>query len=1511
MRSLLVLVGCAVSCAVCAAELPTDVVIYGGTSGGIAAAVQAARMNRSVVLIEPSRHLGGLTSGGLGATDIGNKKAIGGIAREFYQRIFRYYTQKDAWSQETFPQYRKRAQGHWVDADTMWGFEPRVAETVLRQMLAEAGVTPVLGERLDRKRGVCKQGARIASITMQSGRAFAGRMFIDATYEGDLMAAAGVEYTVGREPNAKYGETLNGVQTRQAKWHQFETPVDPYVTPGDPRSGLLPGVHEGGPGKEGEGDRRVQAYNFRMCLTDLPENRRPFPKPANYDPLRYELLLRYIEAGGKTFFKGGGSPMPNQKTDTNNDGPFSTDDIGANYEYPDGDEAARAKIIADHRDYQLGLMWTLANHPRVPAQVRKAVNRWGLAKDEFTDNDNWPHQIYVREARRMVSSYVMQEQNCRGKRVAEDPVGLAAYTMDSHNTQRYADAAGHARNEGDVEIGGFPPYAISYRSIVPKASQCTNLLVPVCLSASHIAYGSIRMEPVFMVLGQSSATAAAQAIKDNCSVQSVAYPQLRDRLVNDKQVLVFANPAPRQASSPNETRKGREATPAVVNPAIRSDLRSTLILDGPWDFTTDPKHAGESEGWYLPEKSLPSSRKIAVPGCWEAQGVGKPGLSNANNKWEGTESGGNMDRNGRLVYDMANIKMRSAYTGAAWYKKTATIPRDWAGRQIWLKLGGVNCQGWIWVNGKYIAHNCDYCGTWKYNVTDLVTPGRETTIAVLVRNDIPSRRGTANFMRVFGGLTRSVELEATPAISIDNAFVEPLFDQKTARVHVTIRNTTAAAASEFYTMQVNVTAIADHRAAGHATKTMFCGGGSTTEMVLDVNLDPFMPWSPEGPSLYKAELVLKLAEKPIDGWVERFGMKKYEVRGGDLFLNNSRYYLRGYGDDSAYPITVCSPGSRREHAKHLQMAKQYGFNYVRHHTHCEIPEFFEAADELGIMVQAELPYTGATPRMPFCHASGAPITPKEDLAELITHMRRYTSLSVYSGGNERTCPPPLDTELYQLAKKLDPSRLWVCKDGGGNNSPQNSDVNHWFQGTNLHRPMKQNVWPHVLHEYMNIGINEDPRLEPKYTGVYQPNKTLKEVQSFTTEKVGLPWKWAESCFDAGFYFQKIYQKMGIEAARIDPYLDGFSFWLLVDCSPSAQPGVLDMFWEPKKSLPEYFRQFNAPTVILAKTTDRKSPELLGLNPATLIYTSGDTLTIDWVVSHFQPKPIENGVLAWQLVIDDKPAVHGAIEGIDVSAGSVPVVGRSQITMPALAKAVKAKLTVKLNAMETSNSWDIWVFPKFLPRPDTGKDLAASPRVFERLAPRYPGLVKLSSPEAKKAKVVVIHDFREPGMAEALEQGKSVICLSLPGYSTLQPGTQPGWWDPSHQTGTAIAVHPAFGNYPHEGYLDQGWFRLVGTAERLDPGHKFRTVEPLMLGIGRADGYRPGTLGRPLGFNLYAFQARVGNGKLLATGLNLASQNPEAVYLLDQFLQYAHSDRFAPTGTFTLLELQGVGKNANE
>ena len=529
-----------------AAPESADMVIYGGTSAGIAAAVQAARMGKSAVVISPETRIGGLTTGGLGQTDIGSKSAIGGIAREFYRAVKEYYADDAHWTREKRGDYKKNNprypnwEANFWREDAMWTFEPKAALEILEGWERRYGLKIVRGERLDRGvGGVGKENGRITSIRMESGRTFAGKVFIDATYEGDLMAAAGVPYTVGREDNSVYGETLNGCQpfVKSSNNHNFKPGVSAYVVPGDPKSGVLPGIETAPIGAPGTGDRRVQAYCFRSCLTDDPTNRILFKKPAGYDERDYELLFRNLEAG-----EGGGvmghARQPNRKTDTNNNLGTSTDYIGQNWEYAEASYADRAKIVAAHLKYQRGFFWTLANHPRVPKAVRDYASKWGTCKDEFLDGfgDGWQRQLYVREARRMVGDYVMTEHNCTGERVAQRPVALAAYTMDSHHVRRYLTADGLVRNEGNVEVGvKNGPYPIDYGAIVPKKGDCANLIVPVCLSASHIAYGSIRMEPVFFELGQAAATAAALAAEAGCAVQDIYYAALAERLVADGQ----------------------------------------------------------------------------------------------------------------------------------------------------------------------------------------------------------------------------------------------------------------------------------------------------------------------------------------------------------------------------------------------------------------------------------------------------------------------------------------------------------------------------------------------------------------------------------------------------------------------------------------------------------------------------------------------------------------------------------------------------------------------------------------------------------------------------------------------------------------------------------------------------------------------------------------------------------------------------------------------------------------
>jgi len=518
-----------------------DIVVYGGTSGGVVAAVQAAKSGRSVVLISPTRHLGGLTTSGLGWTDLGESSILGGLSREFFNRVYLHYQNDSAWNWQTRSSYGNAGQGGPAfNATTQIAsvFEPKVAEGVFQAMITERNV-PVITGRLDLDNGVVRGGDRIDHIRLEDGREFAGKMFIDASYEGDLLPGAGVTFSVGREPNATYNEDYSGIQAARATKNQLRDDIDPYVIPGNPASGLLPGVNANAGGVDGAGDDKLQAYCFRMVLTNVAANRVAIAKPAGYNEADYELLFRSIEAGQTSgFFKF--DLMPNRKTDSNNSGGISTDYIGKNYgpgwNWATLNHDQRLALAKEHENWQRGLLWTLQNHTRVPSSIRNSYASWGLPADEFTDNGNWPWQLYVREARRMVSDYVMNQRHCSGEIVASDSIGLAAYAMDSHNTQRHVKN-GAVKNEGDVQMAVGNPYPVSYRSIVPKSGECRNLLVPWSLSASHMAFGSIRMEPVFMILSQSAAFAADLAIRDNIPVQQVPYSQLRPVLIAAGQAL--------------------------------------------------------------------------------------------------------------------------------------------------------------------------------------------------------------------------------------------------------------------------------------------------------------------------------------------------------------------------------------------------------------------------------------------------------------------------------------------------------------------------------------------------------------------------------------------------------------------------------------------------------------------------------------------------------------------------------------------------------------------------------------------------------------------------------------------------------------------------------------------------------------------------------------------------------------------------------------------------------------
>ncbi|MCX6620851.1 MAG: FAD-dependent oxidoreductase [Acidobacteria bacterium] len=476
-----------------------DVVVYGGTSGGVVAAVSAGREGARVVLLEPGKHLGGMTTGGLGATDFGKKEVIGGYSLEFYKRVGKKYGQEIGWY-----------------------FEPHVAEQVMREMAAEARVEVLYGRRLREKGGVVKQGNRVTEIVLENGERYRGRIFIDSSYEGDLMAQAKVSYTWGREGTSQYGETLAGVRPKD-RGHQFDMKIPAYAEAG----GLLPEIQSAPRGELGQADRKVQGYNFRMCLTDNPAVRVPYPRPENYDPKRYELLARLFPEIEKIkkrplvmrdFMIT--TPMPNRKTDMNNFGPFSTDYIGRSWDYPEASYARRAEIWKDHVNYTQGFYYFLAHDPRVPNGLQEEVNRWGLSKDEFTDND---------EARRMVGDFVMIQKDVQTERTKPDVIGMGSYNSDSHNVQRFVQPDRTVQNEGNMEVS-VKPYQIPYRIMLPKQSEASNLLVPVCVSASHVTYSTVRMEPVYMIMGQAAGLAARMAITANVAVQKIDSRALSNKL---------------------------------------------------------------------------------------------------------------------------------------------------------------------------------------------------------------------------------------------------------------------------------------------------------------------------------------------------------------------------------------------------------------------------------------------------------------------------------------------------------------------------------------------------------------------------------------------------------------------------------------------------------------------------------------------------------------------------------------------------------------------------------------------------------------------------------------------------------------------------------------------------------------------------------------------------------------------------------------------------------------------
>lgn len=519
-----------------------DVCVYGETVAGAGAAIQAARMGKKVVLISQTKHIGGVSASGLTATDLNRFAVVGGIAREFYQNIYAYYQKPESWKNQNrdsfFVASRKRTYTGKNDSLKMqWVYESKVAEKVLTDMLKAAGVTLIYNQKIDEKLQVAKVGTKINSIQMQNGAKYEAKMFIDASYEGDLLAKAGVSFATGREANRTYNETFNGIRLNGVIGKDGVS-IDPYITPGVPSSGLLPFVDAKLWGKEGEADQRFQAFTYRVTLTNDPSNRVEIKKPANYNPLWHEVLVRRLMMSPETKLQSiiTLTPMPNRKTDTNH-----LDFFGASFDYTGADYKTREEIAKQHQDYAIGMLWLLGNDERIPLHIRTEMKDWGFPKDEFKDNNNFPFQLYVREARRLVGDFVMTEKNVVkiNREEAPNAIGMGSYALDCHMVSRVVGTDGKLYDEGSVFVA-TTPYPIAYQAILPKKAECSNLLVPICLSASHVAFTTIRMEPVYFVLGQSAGTAAALAIDQNTPVQDLSYQLLQKHLLEGKQILTLS-----------------------------------------------------------------------------------------------------------------------------------------------------------------------------------------------------------------------------------------------------------------------------------------------------------------------------------------------------------------------------------------------------------------------------------------------------------------------------------------------------------------------------------------------------------------------------------------------------------------------------------------------------------------------------------------------------------------------------------------------------------------------------------------------------------------------------------------------------------------------------------------------------------------------------------------------------------------------------------------------------------
>lgn len=896
--------------------------------------------------------------------------------------------------------------------------------------------------------------------------------------------------------------------------------------------------------------------------------------------------------------------------------------------------------------------------------------------------------------------------------------------------------------------------------------------------------------------------------------------------------------------------------PAVVNAVCPEKDGSVISLRGDWEFSVQPGSGLWRNGiWrhYYRER-WDNARTIQVPGCWEAQGVGEPGMGES---WD--QKG---DHNPKPI--------RHKYLGFAWYRKSVDIPAAWAGRRIWLKIGGVRSQGWFWVNNEQVAWVDNYCGTYKYEITSFVKPGTSAVVVAQVNNAIPARKGLFSGANRWGGLYRDVEIESTPPTLIDDAWVRGDFDTKMAEAHVTVEGPDANQAEVRLTVD------------GTTRSVRARGAGET---VVKLPLANFRPWHPEHPNLYTGIIELVVNNQVIQRRHERFGVRKLEVIGKEFRLNGRPFYIRGFGDDHVYPITGITPPDRDLHRTHLARAKAAGFNFARLHTHCELPEYFEAADEIGIFIQPELPYYSDWPTEAF------QFDPIRDVRELWRHYRRHPSFGVYSMGNEGSFGPRLNRHLHQVVKQMDPDRLKIGQDCHvpAINDPSWSDylggpVKEWVRGS--YDPDR----PFVAHEYLNLCIKLDSRLEPQFTGVWMPPVTRAQRAGWLA-RFGLGQDWGDRLQDAQHVLQRHWQKSGIETARKDPYCDGYSFWTIVDVvvkqgeTYTAQ-GLLDPFWNEKRNGATLasFRQFNGPVTIL-----------MDMHEEQYVYTSGETMEVDFHVVNFGERDLSAGEIKWTL-----GSLTGTCPLSACPVGSRGVAASTVLIMPPVERPVKLTLAATLECDDAYpeknqpslshpsnfsnslalNTWEFWVFPKRKKKDGCGIAVEAS--LLPKIGAFYDGLVPAETGESP----IVIAWWKSEVARTALEKGLKVITIA---GADGAANNMLGWWWMGTQVGTAFKMNdPALGDLPHEGHLSPLTFRLLKKTALKLPLAGLDERDISIVGEGGDACY------------LYLGAAKIANGKaLMAFGLDILSDTPEGTCVLDGMIRTVRSPAFNPQGTITM------------